>query len=75
MRTSSDVMFRARQVSNLGGFMSGVNNNGAHSANGITAVFIATGQDVANVAESRRRSCTPSCARTATTTTRSRSRH
>jgi hydroxymethylglutaryl-CoA reductase (NADPH) len=32
--------------------MSGVNNNGAHSANGITAVFIATGQDVANVAES-----------------------
>jgi hydroxymethylglutaryl-CoA reductase (NADPH) len=45
-------MFRARQVSNLGGFMSGVNNNGAHSANGITAVFIATGQDVANVAES-----------------------
>jgi hydroxymethylglutaryl-CoA reductase (NADPH) len=39
-------------VSNLGGFMSGVNNNGAHSANGITAMFIATGQDVANVAES-----------------------
>ena len=38
--------------SNLGGFMSGVNNNGAHSANGITAMFIATGQDVANVAES-----------------------
>jgi hydroxymethylglutaryl-CoA reductase (NADPH) len=52
MRSSSDVMFRARQVSNLGGFMSGVNNNGAHSANGITAMFIATGQDVANVAES-----------------------
>ncbi len=45
-------MFRARQVSMLGGFMSGVNNNGAHSANGITAIFIATGQDVANVAES-----------------------
>jgi hydroxymethylglutaryl-CoA reductase (NADPH) len=52
MRSSTDLMFRARQVSNLGGFMSGVNNNGAHSANGITAVFIATGQDVANVAES-----------------------
>jgi hydroxymethylglutaryl-CoA reductase (NADPH) len=52
MRTTSEVMFRARQVSNLGGFMSGVNNNGAHSANGITAIFIATGQDVANVAES-----------------------
>src|SRR4051812_30943849 len=52
MHSSSELMFRARQVSNLGGFMSGVNNNGAHSANGITAVFIATGQDVANVAES-----------------------
>src|SRR3954471_20923371 len=52
MCTTSEVMFRARQVSNLGGFMSGANNNGAHSANGITAMFIATGQDVANVSES-----------------------
>jgi hydroxymethylglutaryl-CoA reductase (NADPH) len=52
MRSNTDLMYRARQVSNLGGFMSGVNNNGAHSANGITAMFIATGQDAANVAES-----------------------
>jgi hydroxymethylglutaryl-CoA reductase (NADPH) len=52
MRSNTDLMYRARQVSNLGGFMSGVNNNGAHSANGITALFIATGQDAANVAES-----------------------
>src|SRR3954453_15339147 len=52
MRSDSELMYRARQVSNLGGFMSGVNNNGAHSANGITAMFIATGQDAANVAES-----------------------
>ncbi len=52
MHASTELMFRARQVSNLGGFMSGVNNNGGHSANGITAMFIATGQDVANVAES-----------------------
>jgi hydroxymethylglutaryl-CoA reductase (NADPH) len=52
MRSDTKLMFKARQVSNLGGFMSGVNNNGAHSANGITAMFIATGQDVANVAES-----------------------
>ncbi len=52
MRSDSGLMYRARQVSNLGGFMSGVNNNGAHSANGITAMFIATGQDAANVAES-----------------------
>jgi hydroxymethylglutaryl-CoA reductase (NADPH) len=52
MRSDTRLMYRARQVSNLGGFMSGVNNNGAHSANGITALFIATGQDAANVAES-----------------------
>jgi hydroxymethylglutaryl-CoA reductase (NADPH) len=52
MHTSGERLFRARQVSNLGGFMSGVNNNGAHSANGIAALFIATGQDAANVAES-----------------------
>jgi hydroxymethylglutaryl-CoA reductase (NADPH) len=52
MHADVDLLWRARLVSNLGGFMSGVNNNGAHSANGITAMFIATGQDVANVAES-----------------------
>jgi hydroxymethylglutaryl-CoA reductase (NADPH) len=52
MHTSTDQMFHARQVSMLGGFMAGVNNNGGHSANGITAMFIATGQDAANVAES-----------------------
>ena len=52
LRTTGERMFRGRQVSNLGGFMSGVNNNGLHSANGIAALFIATGQDAANVAES-----------------------
>ena len=52
LHTSSDKLLRAWQVSNLGGFMSGVNNNGLHSANGIAALFIATGQDAANVAES-----------------------
>ena len=50
-------------------------NNGAHAANGITAMFIATGQDVANVVRvARRRSSTPSCSTTATTTGRSPSR-
>lgn len=52
MHTNIDLVYKARQVSNLGSFLSGVNNNGAHSANAITALFIATGQDVANVAES-----------------------
>lgn len=52
MHTTPEQMFSARQVSNLGSLMSGVNNNGNHSANGITALFVATGQDIANVAES-----------------------
>jgi hydroxymethylglutaryl-CoA reductase (NADPH) len=52
MHADTELLWRARLVSNLGGFMSGANNNGAHSANGITAMFIATGQDAANVAES-----------------------
>ncbi len=38
-------------VANVGAFLSGAHNNGLHSANAITAMFIATGQDVANVAE------------------------
>ncbi len=52
MHTETDAMFAARQVSNLGGMMAGVNNNGNHSANAIAALFVATGQDIANVAES-----------------------
>jgi hydroxymethylglutaryl-CoA reductase (NADPH) len=36
----------------VGAFISGANNNGCHSPNAITAMYIATGQDVANVAES-----------------------
>ncbi len=40
------------QVASIGSILSGANNNGLHSANGITAMFIATGQDVANVSES-----------------------
>jgi hydroxymethylglutaryl-CoA reductase (NADPH) len=52
MHTTPGQMFQARQISNLGGLMAGVNNNGNHSANGITALFVATGQDIANVAES-----------------------
>jgi hydroxymethylglutaryl-CoA reductase (NADPH) len=52
MHTSVDEIYRARQVLNLGGLLAGVNNNGNHSPNGIAAMFIATGQDVANLAES-----------------------
>ena len=38
-------------VSNIGAFLAGATNNGLHTANALAAMFIATGQDVANVAE------------------------
>ncbi|MEE4208981.1 MAG: hydroxymethylglutaryl-CoA reductase [Parvularcula sp.] len=52
MGPSVAQMFRGRLVSNVGGMLAGTVNNGMHSANGLTALFIATGQDVANIAES-----------------------
>jgi len=52
MRVHPESLFYHAGVANVGSFLAGVNNNGLHSANGITALFIATGQDVANVAES-----------------------
>jgi hydroxymethylglutaryl-CoA reductase (NADPH) len=45
-------LFAMRQVSNVGAFLAGAASNGAHAANALAALFIATGQDVANVAES-----------------------
>jgi hydroxymethylglutaryl-CoA reductase (NADPH) len=52
MRVDTRTLIRARQVSNAGALLAGAANNGPHAANGITAMFIATGQDVANVSES-----------------------
>jgi hydroxymethylglutaryl-CoA reductase (NADPH) len=52
MRVEPESLFYHFNVANVGAILSGANNNGAHSANAITAIFIATGQDVANVAES-----------------------
>lgn len=46
-----DLDYHSR-IATIGAFFSGANNNGAHSPNAITALFIATGQDVANVSES-----------------------
>lgn len=49
-----DVMqlFRLRQIHNTGSFMAGSASLAAHPANALAALFIATGQDAANVAES-----------------------
>jgi hydroxymethylglutaryl-CoA reductase (NADPH) len=52
MGVDTREMFRARQIQSAGSFLVGSANNGAHAANGLTALFIATGQDVANISES-----------------------
>jgi hydroxymethylglutaryl-CoA reductase (NADPH) len=52
MGVDTAELFAMRQVSNTGAFLAGSSNNGSQAANGLTALFIATGQDVANVAES-----------------------
>ncbi len=52
LNTTSEKLVRSRMVSQQGAALAGANNSGSHSANGITALFIATGQDAANVAES-----------------------
>ncbi len=45
-------LLRCREVLMTGAFLAGSANNGAHSANALAALFIATGQDVAALAES-----------------------
>ncbi len=47
----AQIDYHAR-VASIGSFLAGVNNNGLHAANGLAAIFIATGQDAANIAES-----------------------
>ncbi|MEL7342551.1 MAG: hydroxymethylglutaryl-CoA reductase, partial [Bacteroidota bacterium] len=52
MRVDTKTLAYHAGIANVGAILSGANNNGLHSANAITAMFIATGQDVANVSES-----------------------
>lgn len=51
LRVDPETLQYHAGVANVGAFLSGANNNGLHSPNAITAMFIATGQDVANVSE------------------------
>lgn len=49
---AAEDLFRARLNSFAGSVMAGSANNGMHAANALAALFIACGQDAANVAES-----------------------
>ncbi len=52
LQTSVDAMLDYGQVANLGSLLSGQLGAQAHYANGLAALYIATGQDAACVAES-----------------------
>ena len=49
---TASQLVQGRTAANAASFLAGSNSNANHSANGIAAMFIATGQDAANVAES-----------------------
>ena len=52
MKVDTYNLAKATQLANTGAMMAGAAYNGPHSANGIASLFIATGQDEANVVES-----------------------
>lgn len=52
MKVDSKKLATHANIANLAAFLAHTNNNGLHAANALAAMFIATGQDVANVAES-----------------------
>ncbi|NMH58449.1 hydroxymethylglutaryl-CoA reductase [Alteromonas ponticola] len=52
MKVETTVMARSSVLANMGAMLAGAAYNGPHSANGIASLFIATGQDEANVVES-----------------------
>jgi hydroxymethylglutaryl-CoA reductase (NADPH) len=52
LRVETEWLYKYRQIASVGTHLAGGAYSGAHAANGIAAMFIATGQDAANVAES-----------------------
>jgi len=52
MGVDTKDLFWSRQVQMAGAFLAGSANNGAHAANALAALFIATGQDAADISES-----------------------
>ena len=52
LRIEPEWLYKFRQIAGIGTHLAGAAYSGAHSANGIAAMFIATGQDAANVSES-----------------------
>jgi hydroxymethylglutaryl-CoA reductase (NADPH) len=52
MGVDTKDLFWSRQIQMAGAFLASSANNGAHAANALAALFIATGQDAADISES-----------------------
>ncbi|MDX1733085.1 MAG: hydroxymethylglutaryl-CoA reductase [Halioglobus sp.] len=52
LRITPEQMHYGQGISNLSAFISHSSNNAAHPANGLAALYLATGQDIANIGES-----------------------
>jgi hydroxymethylglutaryl-CoA reductase (NADPH) len=52
LRISPQQMHYGQGISTMSAFLTNSSNNAAHPANGLAALYLATGQDIANIAES-----------------------
>lgn len=51
LRTTPEQLHSGMGITTLAAFLTGASNNAAHPANGLAALFMATGQDMANIGE------------------------
>lgn len=51
LRITPEQMAHGNQIATMAAFLTGSSNNAAHPANGLAALFMATGQDMANIGE------------------------
>lgn len=52
LRVTPEAMHYGQGITTLASFMTNSSNNAAHPANGLAALYLATGQDIANIGES-----------------------
>lgn len=51
LRTTPEILRNSHGINTLSAFLTGASNNAAHPANGLAALYMATGQDMANIGE------------------------
>lgn len=51
LRTTPKQLQNGNSINTLAAYISGASNNAAHPANGLAAMYLATGQDIANIGE------------------------